>query len=256
MAAPTYALKLRRASEHFDAFNQALKWWLDDKPYSVEEQINTEANCKELVVLAKSRPPERLSLMLGDCIQNFRSALDYLVGDLARAAVGDLKPALERRLQYPITTSRANFKEAITSRRLVCVPPRAAATIQKLQPYRRGQDPKTHPLWVIHQLSNTDKHRRIPLLLSVVRSISFNEVYIEWAESAEIGIFSGPFEEKAVIARFRPADAKVNMDVGAVRVGIALGKGLPAAGEDPSAVLAQVTSAIGAAIFEPLAAYL
>lgn len=254
--APTYEIKLQRASEHFNAFNEALDWWLKDNPYRITEQIDAHANRTEIVVVADRQPPERLSLMLGDAVQNFRSGLDYIVGDLARRnSGGHLMPRVESDLQFPITTSRSKFKGAVRQARLGLVAGRPAAHIQRMQPYRRGQDPLKHPLWLLHQLSNIDKHRRIPLLMSVVQSVQFDNIYVHSANSFEIG-GGGPFEHKAVLASYSPADAKVDVNFGAVQVGVALGKGLPGQGHDPARVLADATTWIGTNIFTPLAAYL
>src|SRR5437870_5231633 len=102
MADPAFQLKLQRTREHFGAFREAVQWWVESEPYRVEEQIDAQADRKEIVVVANSEPPARLSLILGDAIQNFRSALDYLVGDLARSYSGGyLMPAIEADLQFP-----------------------------------------------------------------------------------------------------------------------------------------------------------
>ena len=79
---------------------------------------------------------------------------------------------------------------------------------------------------------------------------------VVWASESQIGIATGPFEEKAVIARFTPANAEVYLKPGPIGLGVVLGEGLPGAGQDPGPYLAQLSSLIGLAIFEPLATYL
>lgn len=109
MADLSFLVKVRRAREHANAFNEAVQWWLESEPYRVTVEIDAQRDTKEFVVIAEKPPPDRLSLMFGDAVQNFRSALDYLVGDLARAnAGGHLMPRVERDLQFPIRPAAGN----------------------------------------------------------------------------------------------------------------------------------------------------
>jgi hypothetical protein len=257
VADASFHLKLRRAREHFGAFNEAAKWWLETEPYRVAQEIDAEADTKQVVVIADRQPPERLSLMLGDAIQNLRSSLDYLIGDLARASSsGYLMPSIERDLQFPITTKRASLKGAVRHQaRLRLVPLRAGALIQKLQPYRRGQNPATHPLWILHQLSNIDKHRRIPLLMAVVSSVDYDSVRVGSVGSLTMG-GTGPFKHKAILLAYSPANADVDVNLGSVRVDIALGEGLPAAGQPVAAVVPSLFNLIHEQVIRPLTAYL
>jgi hypothetical protein len=257
MADRTFLLKLRRAREHAKLFDEAVQWWVESEPYRIVEDVDPETDTKEIAVVVDRPLGPRLSLMYGDAIQNFRSCLDYLVGDLARSnAGGHLMPRVESDLQFPITTKRSNFKGAIRQGRLGCVHARPAALIQKLQPYRRGQDPATHPLWALQQLSNIDKHRRIPLMTSVVKAL--------WGQNIEIpghvAHFTygqvGPFKDRAVIASYSPSDAVVNMDFGSILIGTALGEGLPGVGQEPGGVLATIVEQVIANVIEPLATYL
>lgn len=257
MADAPFTWKLRRAREHAKALNDAVQWWLESQPYRIAEEIDTKTDTKEFVVIAERQPPVRLSLMLGDAIQNLRSALDYLVGDLARHnAGGHLMPKIESDLMFPITTSPGAFKHAVRRQaRLGCVAARPAALIQRLQPYRHGQDPTAHPLWVLHQLSNIDKHRHLALLMSVVRGMSGQDIRIGSVNSFGYGKL-GPFKDRAVIAYYSPADADVDMDLGQVAVGIALGDGLPGAGNDPRTVFGALFRFVGVEVVNPLADYL
>lgn len=257
MADPTFVKKLMRAGEHASAFNEAVEWWLEGKPYRLSVETDTETDTKEFVVIAERQPSDRLSLMFGDAIQNLRSALDYLVGDLARAnAGGHLMPRVESDLQFPITTSRTKFKSAIRSQALLgCVAARPAAFIQRAQPYRYGQDPATHPLGALQQLSNIDKHRRITLLSSVVHGLMGESIRIGSVENLQYGRL-GPFVDRAVIASYSPADADVDVQLGQITVGIAFGDGLPGAGSDPRQTLRRILDLIETEIMNPLTAYL
>jgi hypothetical protein len=256
MAYFSFELKMRRAVEHLHAFNQTVYWWLRDHPYRIEQEIDAETGSAQVVVRAIRQPPERLSLMLGDAIQNFRSGLDHLVVDLARAhSGGHLMPRVESDLQFPITTSRTEFKAAYTARaRLGCVPPRAAAFIQRMQPYRRGIDPAAHPLWLLQQLSNIDKHRRLPLLMAVVSGVSYENMRIEGTDHFQMG-GTGPFKDKAVLLAWSPPDANVQVNLRSIEVDIALGEGLPGAGIVVNSAVQDSFQFIDARIVAPLAEY-
>lgn len=257
MADAIFPWKLRRTREHTKAFDEAVQWWLESEPYRIAEEVDVETDTKQFVVIAERQPPVRLSLLLGDMIQNLRSTLDYLVGDLARHnAGGHLMPRIEADLMFPITTSREKFKDAVRRQaRLGCVAARPAALIQRLQPYRHGQDPATHPLWVLHQLSNIDKHRHLALLMSVVTGMAAQDIRIESVNSFTFGML-GPFKDRAVLAEYSPANANVHMDLGQVAVDVALGDGLPWAGRDVRGAFRELFGFVAAGVLNPLAAYL
>lgn len=247
--------KLRRAQEHLVAFNNAYEWWISNQPHRVAEEIDTETDTKRIVLIADQQPPERLSLILGDAIQNLRAALDYLVADLARhASGGHLMPRVESALQYPVATSRPLFKDALRRGRLGCVPARAQARIQHFQPNRRGHDAASHPLWMLQELSNIDKHRRLPLLSGVVASTeqSIDIGHAEWFQAG----MTGPFEGKAILIAYGPADADVKVDLTTVSVEIVLGKGLPGEGQPVHGVFEAIWLGLQSEVFGPLSAFL
>lgn len=110
--------------------------------------------------------PVQLGLIAGDCLQNARSSLDYLIWELVLAA----KHHPGDRHMFPICTTGASFKKALKSGRLENIDPAAIAVVDTLQPYQAGEmDSPAVPLAVLDNLVNVNKHRRV--LLTVVRSI-------------------------------------------------------------------------------------
>ena len=69
-----------------------------------------------------------------------------------------------------------------------------------LQPYKRGRNALTHPLWVLHELTNADKHRTLNMALGVIEELSFRYDYNDLAIAREES-FPGPFVNDAVVAR-------------------------------------------------------
>jgi hypothetical protein len=245
-------LKYNRAQEHLDALNQITQWWFRTQPYRIGEDVDAESGFKEIAVVADGLPPERIALVAGDAVQNLRNSLDHLIGDVARFASGGyLMPKVEQALQFPITTSKEAFRQERVRGRLGCVVPRAQAVIHRLQPYRSGENMIRHPLYVLQELSNIDKHRRLPVLLSVVNSVAFNQVHVISANHLTIGT-GGPFEDKAVLVRMNP-EAEVKVNLGAVRIDVAFGEGTPVFGEPVLQTLRDLSQWIANEVLGPLA---
>lgn len=102
--------------------------------------------------------PARLPIIIGDCIQNLRSSLDYLVWELVLAA----KNVPGKHNMFPICKTLDAFNNQVTKqRRLDGVAPDAVAEIESLQPYHEGQDFDKTVLWVIEDFCNINKHRRL-----------------------------------------------------------------------------------------------
>ena len=154
-------LKLTRAQEHLDAFKGELAAFQNGNPYTVHHQMNHDRREVTYYLVVVREAPARLGLMIGDCVQNLRSALDHLVFNLPRAAGTD--PKWERGSQFPICDTPDGFA-GIVNRYLLGVDPAAITAVERLQPYDGGNPPEGKPLWYLRELSNLDKHRIIHLI--------------------------------------------------------------------------------------------
>ncbi|WP_397535874.1 hypothetical protein [Roseateles sp.] len=96
----------------------------------------------------------RLAILVGDSVNNLRSCLDYLVGELAELDSGSRKP----RTQFPVETSPAAFRGQ-RKRFLNGVGDTHAAYIETLQPYNGT-------VWTakLSSMSNWDKHNKLVLV--------------------------------------------------------------------------------------------
>src|SRR5689334_7092437 len=103
--------------------------------------------------------PVQLPLIIGDCIQNIRSALDYLVGELVLAA--NRKP--DEHHAFPVCNTPEAFKESQKRKRLTGLSKEMIAEIEALQPYIVGARLRDHAFWILDRLCNINKHRRILL---------------------------------------------------------------------------------------------
>lgn len=175
----SHDLKLKRAGEHIEALKLAVEAWLGTDAYTISREINTETGDTVRRAKIKSSPPVELSLIVGDAVQNLRSALDHAVYFLAERHSGPLTPEAEGRLMFPIAGNENSkgarvdgariFRAAVERGQLDGVPDPARDFIESVQPYHWGApssgDPwdafRYHWLWVLHDLNRIDKHRRL-----------------------------------------------------------------------------------------------
>jgi hypothetical protein len=153
-------LKLRRGKEHADA----LKGAIESSQDSIRAGVQFDADRGRCIAWIERAPtmPAEWSLLVGDCIANLRAALDYLAYELVALDNGGV---YDERTQFPI----ADAPERLSSRdqrTLKLLTPGHRATIESHQPYAGTNPPWVlddlalkHPLAVLREMSNQDKHR-------------------------------------------------------------------------------------------------
>ncbi|MBI4261368.1 MAG: hypothetical protein HY658_12475, partial [Actinobacteria bacterium] len=114
----------------------------------------------EAAGVAHHRVPGVLSLVLGDALHNYRSALDHLVFQLA--LMGRDGGDAPEGTQFVIRDTPEAFEKAKARGYLDGVAQQHQDMIESVQPYRSA-DPALHPLGLLRDLSNVDKHRIIHL---------------------------------------------------------------------------------------------
>jgi hypothetical protein len=107
-------------------------------------------------------PPLRLSIIAGEMAYEYVSALNHLVWELAAHKLGRKKVWNYRMgIQFPIAASPESFLKPVLVRKQY-VSKRALVIIESLQPYD-GRDglpgAQSHPLWLIKNVADSDKHR-------------------------------------------------------------------------------------------------
>lgn len=120
------------------------------------------------------QPPHSLSLVVGDCVHNMRSALDNLAYQLAVSHKQTLSDSEAQRSEFPIFNRRSEFHRLTKKgtpapgsglRKIESIDPAAQAIIESVQPYNGGD---WLFLMLLHELDRIDKHRR--LILSAAAS--------------------------------------------------------------------------------------
>jgi hypothetical protein len=150
--------KLYRAGCHFDELNLELETYYQSDPGALISERLPDAST-QWVFREKQPVPARMGLIFGDCIQNMRSALDYLVWELVLATGNE--PS--RRNMFPICLKETDYQSQIQNwKRLQGVDPRAATVIEAVQPYLFTEDQREIcSLAVLDDLNNINKHRRV-----------------------------------------------------------------------------------------------
>ena len=112
-------------------------------------------------------PPIRLSVLAGECVHNMRSALDNLICGLALTQDRDAKCT---GTAFPILKDEADWNKKAGGY-LKGVSNAAREVIRKLQPWIDTTTP--HPLVILNNLSNIDKHRTLNFTLAYNRDATF-----------------------------------------------------------------------------------
>lgn len=150
-------LKLQRAHTHLIALNEQVRAFRQQDPYDFSPEIEHPApGTREvhfrLVVRKATDVPDEWAMVVGDILTNLRAALDHAVHEHIRRT----KPGLRHdEVQFPIADHRDGMKN---KRRWF---DRAVyLVVNNAQPYR-VPEPQWHPLAILRDLVNEDKHRRV-----------------------------------------------------------------------------------------------
>jgi hypothetical protein len=109
-------------------------------------------------------PPLRLGVILGDCLHNLRSALDHLAWQVTLLDGG----TPDGDTQFPIVSKSEVQFEKTADRRIPGLNARHRAMVKSAQPFHDGAGASSHPLSVLADLSNIDKHRVVHPAFSMV----------------------------------------------------------------------------------------
>jgi hypothetical protein len=159
--------KIGRAKKHAEGVDAAVKSFAGPDDYFTEIR-DFRPDIGEVTVTARAPKPvdPELSVLIGDCVHNLRSALDYLVLQLA-GLEGKSKDA-ETKTAFPICLNAESFKNATRKRIDEFISAAALVAIEEVQPYWNPDPTKQNVtlgersiLWLLSQLDIVDKHRTI-----------------------------------------------------------------------------------------------
>ncbi len=157
--------KITRANEHLAALTRAVEDFLARDPYDLIQRDDPRTGEHVICVRVRENPPSAtLAALVGDLAQNLRSALDYLSQRLVRAN----GQASSHATEFPIFLDASRYPSD-APRKTRGMSTAAMAVLERLQPFN-GATPDRHPLWLLHELNNADKHRQLSVVGSALHS--------------------------------------------------------------------------------------
>jgi hypothetical protein len=199
-------LKLKRAFEQLDGFENEIAAFLDSAPYRPTVQFKrVPGNTRPqfifefvIQIAVDKQCPPMWSIQIGEIVHNLRSSLDHVVYSLVVHATGS-PPGKRERTQFPIfkhppegTFSKLSMLKGVSQD--------AASLIKTFQPFDTGEKERS-PLWHLNRLSNFDKHNMIHLTGGTIEAHNFSFPTLEAAAYIERGIRKrGAFEHNTPVA--------------------------------------------------------
>jgi hypothetical protein len=182
------ALKLARADHHLREIGDMVDAYLASNPYMPESRIATEGNMRVNRTYLKLAHPisNEVAVIVGDFFHNLRSSLDHLARGLVLTEGNRPRDEQPDPTSFPIRRGERRGGLRISGG----AHPDALALVERMQPYHAGNRYKEHPLFLINDLNNVDKHRSLHLVTAAVVGA---EMSMAFKNSGE-GIMSGPME--------------------------------------------------------------
>jgi hypothetical protein len=160
--------KMIRAHENIEGIAREINEWFASIDVKIYLKNAPDNPFPWLVVHATDYiPPIRLSILVGECVHNMRSAIDNLVCGLALTLKSTCKC---RDLAFPLYRDQAEWDEKV-AKALKGIPPAAKDAIRQLQPW--ADTVSSNPLTILNKLSNVDKHRACNFTLAYGREVAF-----------------------------------------------------------------------------------
>lgn len=161
-------------------------------------------------------PTEELSALLRTSVNDGRSALDNLITSLARDHGGNEKQV--RNVAFPVLMTASAWEKHRWDHRLSLLPKDTVARLKSVQPFISASDDMSgppHPLAILHELWNADKHRG-----SFSAAIGLSPA----AGTSELGSFNFPLakEHRGTFEESIDVDQMLELNYGPVVDGFTL----------------------------------
>lgn len=146
-------LKIERAKKHILDLEAERDSFFQTKPYRFRFESNPQTR-ERTYYLAEAKPiPRHFSLIIGDAINNLRSALDHVAYHLVCVGTGNVKSFPDAK--FPIGGSSTEYRSQ-RDRAVKGMRQDAIEAIDALEPYKGGTG---EYFWHLARLNNHDKHR-------------------------------------------------------------------------------------------------
>jgi hypothetical protein len=157
--------KVDRATWHRAVLDQEMLRFFSQEP----EPVVPDEQGDEVHLQLRVPLPDHWSLILGDCLQNLRSALEHIARELALDHSPGHNP---RRVAFPIADTEDAWLgrngNAEQRRYVSMMSPAAQAAIEQLQPFNVSPArPDLNVLWKLHELARIDRHQTVHLFVQL-----------------------------------------------------------------------------------------
>lgn len=196
------AYRLAHADQCAYEIAELISTWSLEGPLDLEQVwVDKEAKTYEVRVRAIRPAPPLVALLFSEGIHHIRASLDNVVWHLAEQAMGSMSDKQARRVQMPIYDDPAQYAEwakQVTKMGLHCFEESAdlGQRILSLQPFKDTHQavesfgellgiltgvPRDlrHPLRLLQDYSNNDKHRRVQVALARSTVLDFEQPFLE-----------------------------------------------------------------------------
>jgi hypothetical protein len=140
--------KIERAKDHIRELETSIRGFIESNPYRIVRHQDATTGDHLFVVFIDKEMPVRFGAIVGDVLNNLRSALDYLMFDI-------IEGKRNERIYFPIRTTAIEYKAVLKGIEKVAGK-EAVKLLQSTEAYQGG---KGHGLWQLHELNRREKHR-------------------------------------------------------------------------------------------------
>lgn len=156
--------RLDRAREHRDEFGAEWARYLDAQPAEMTYSVDDDGN-GTVSIVRHEPPPHRLSLLIGEFLDELRAALDNCLYEVAVQHSGQDPPPGEAVLQFPIYDTPNAWKANLY--RLKHLSDEHRAMLERIQPYQAERQ-DWNCLRILNRLARFDRHRTLHVVGSVL----------------------------------------------------------------------------------------
>lgn len=168
--ARSHVIKFQRAQEHLNELEVRIAQWRRTIGSSIHGEPDPEDPRYQIFFFRNDPiPPEKLSPIIGDVVQNLRASLDHLTYELATAYSGRLSKKRETNTAFPIQSNEGEFRKG-SAGLLGLIGSEAGDVLQRLQPHytRPDKGPQWDLLWQLQELSVADRQENLAVVNTVV----------------------------------------------------------------------------------------
>lgn len=198
----SYQVKLERAEAHLDALERAIREFRAGKPYRVTHKDDWRGRERIYYIRQVATPDPAWSAILGDCVHNFRSALDHLAWHIVTTYSTGSSAT-----EFPLTLKRQKYRSLAKTRFGRRAPTGLKADVERLQPYKSRSEVDVFPLWVVHRLDIIDKHRQLNAVAMAGPTIEVGATL-----SGRFRVEHDPAETRIMVPFAPPGPVKVKVE--------------------------------------------